>query len=127
MLERDRADHERNSDRQHWQKASARRRRRRRQIAPVIVFDVVIFLVIFWRRGKRRRPELVEGVIGLHLVEVLVRRWRREVLIDHGLKIGRRLISGGDHRQTSTRIRDVRTPGITAQISPIRMRGVSVD
>ena len=51
MLETDRADYERNSDRQHRQKANVNRRRRRRQIAPIIVFDVVILLVVFWRRG----------------------------------------------------------------------------
>jgi len=45
MLERDRADHQRNSDRQHWQKANARGRGRRRQIAPVIVFDVVTSVI----------------------------------------------------------------------------------
>ena len=51
MLETDRADYERNSDCQHRQKANVNRRRRRRQIAPIIVFDVVILLVVFWRRG----------------------------------------------------------------------------
>jgi hypothetical protein len=50
MLETDRADYERNSDCQHRQKANVSRRRRR-QIAPIIVFDVVILLVVFWRRG----------------------------------------------------------------------------
>jgi hypothetical protein len=39
MLERDRADDERNSNWQHRQKANANRRRR--QIAPIIIFDVV--------------------------------------------------------------------------------------
>jgi hypothetical protein len=51
MLETDRADYERNSDCQHRQKANIDRRRGRRQIAPIIVFDVVILLVVFWRRG----------------------------------------------------------------------------
>ena len=90
MLERDRADYERNSDCQHRQKANVNRRRRRRQIAPIIVFDVVILRVIFWRRGQRRRPERVEGVNRLRLVKVFVLRRRRQVLIGHRLKIGRR-------------------------------------
>ena len=33
------------------QKANVNRQRRRRQIAPIIVFDVLILLVVFWRRG----------------------------------------------------------------------------
>ena len=127
MLERDRADYEGNSDCQHRQKANVNRRRRRRQIAPIIIFDVVILLVIFWRRGRRRRPEGVEGIVRLRLVKAFVWRWRRKVLIDHRLKIGRRLVGGRDHRKTPARIRNVRAVGITAQISPIGVRGVGVD
>jgi hypothetical protein len=51
MPETDRADYERNSDCQHRQKANVNWRRRRRQIAPIIAFDIVILLVVFWRRG----------------------------------------------------------------------------
>jgi len=127
MLERDRADDERNSNWQHRQKANANRRRRRRQIAPIIIFDVIILRVIFWRRGQRRGPERVEGVNRLRLVKVFVWRGRRQVLIGHRLKIGRGLVSCRDHRKTPVRIRDVRAVWITAQISPIGMRGVGVD
>jgi hypothetical protein len=127
MLVSDRADHERYSDLQHRQKANASWWRRRRQIAPVIVFDIVVLRVIFWRRRERRRPERVEGVIGLRLVKTFILRRRRQVLIRHRVKIGRRLVSRRDHRKTPARIRDVRAVGITAQISPIRMRGVGVD
>ena len=56
MLECDRADYERNSDRQHRQKADANRRRRRRQIAPIIIFDVVILRVIFGGGGSGGGP-----------------------------------------------------------------------
>ena len=93
MLVSDRPDHERYSDFQHRQIANANWWRRRRQIAPVIVFDIVILRVVFWRRRERGRPERVEGVIRLRLVKALVwRRWR-QVLIGHRLKIGRRLVS----------------------------------
>jgi hypothetical protein len=127
MLERDRADDERNSNWQHRQKANANRRRRRRQIAPIIIFDVIILRVIFWRRGQRRRPERVEGVNRLRLVKVFILRWRRQVLIGHRLKIGRGLVSCRDHRKPSARIRDVRAVWITAQISPIGMRRIGAD
>jgi hypothetical protein len=127
MLERDRADDERNSNWQHRQKANANRRRRRWQIAPIIIFDVIILRVIFWRRGQRRRPERIKGVNRLRLVKVFVLRWRRQVLIRHRSKIGRRLVSRRDHRKTPARVRDVRASGIAAQISPIGMRRVGVD
>jgi hypothetical protein len=123
MLERDRADYEGNSDCQHRQKANVNRRWRRGEITPIIIFDVVIL----WWRGWRRRSKRVEGVNGLRLVKVFVLRWRRQVLIGHRSKIGRRLVSRRDHRKTPARVRDVRAVGITAQISPIGMRRVIVD
>jgi hypothetical protein len=127
MLERDRADDERNSNWQHRQKANANRRRRRWQISPIIIFDVIILRVIFWRRGQRRRPERIKGVNRLRLVKVFVLRWRRQVLIGHRLKIGRGLVGSRDHRKTPVCIGDVRAVWITAQISPIGMRRVGAD
>jgi hypothetical protein len=127
MLERDRAGNEGNSDCQHRQKANVNRRWRRGEITPIIIFYIIILLVIVRRRGRRRRPEGVEGVNGLRLVKVFVWRWRRKVLIDHRLKVGRRLVSRRDHRETPARIRNMRAVWITAQISPIGVRRVGVD
>ena len=71
LLETDRADYERNSDCQHRQrKPTSTGGGGGWQIAPIIVFDIVILLVVFWRRGWRRKsPNCVEGVNRLLLIK----------------------------------------------------------
>jgi hypothetical protein len=116
----DRANSDRKRDAQHREHANLRRRRRRRQVAPVVVFDID---ELDWRRG-RRRPEIVECVDRLLIIDKLVRRRRRKIHKGLGLEIRRRLELGREHREAAARVGDMRSFRIGPQIRPIRSRRI---
>jgi hypothetical protein len=112
----DRADGDRNGDRQDREDADGDWRRRRRQISPVVVFNVDIFD----RRQRWRRAELVEGVDWALLVEEFIGRRRRKVLEDLWLKVRRRRERGRKERKATARVGDVRASRIDPQVGPVR-------
>jgi hypothetical protein len=107
-----RPDEQGNADLDHRQHADCDRRRRRGQVAPLLV----LVDVIDWRR-RRRRPEIGEGIDRLLLVEDLVRRRGRQILVRHWRKIRRRLKRHGKDREASARVGDMRTPRVYSQVS----------
>jgi hypothetical protein len=89
-LECDRANGDRDCKFQHREGSDVGRRRRRRQVAPIVVFDIDIFD----GRRRRGRPEIIESVDRLFLIEQFVGRGRRKVRIGFRAEVRRRLELG---------------------------------